>query len=268
MINPPDAVYNHRLVVADGCASALWLYWWVKSSEKERPPAVGFWRDAFGITRNHSPEAAAALAYMRDVFGAPQASVWARASYLAFCCVGYVALAGLMTLAAVEAGGGAVPMSLLAWFYGTAAVSMGIVVFVAWRWRRCFGSTKQRHLRAMRALPANLVAWAEEKPGEPEVRTPWWWLYSVSVIAALENWPVLVGRAGKIVGTGGLFLVPYLMWVHVRGTWGLAFDWFWALMWLAIGWQLPLDGLVKLAAWNGPGDFAIAVLRVGRRDYP
>ena len=229
---------------------------------------MGFWRDAFGVGPNRPAKNTAALGYVRDVFGASTATSATRYFYGASCGVAYLACASLGILNAIRASGGYVPVRVLAWLYmaSVAALAGGLVVSLYWRWR--FGSLSSRHRRALKSLSAGIVAWAKEKPGEPEARTPWWWLYSVSVIAALENWPAFVKRAAGVLFTCVLFLTQYLMWVGIRGTWGLAFNWFLVLLWLVVGWLLPLDGLVKLAPWNGPGDFALATLRVGRRDYP
>ena len=242
---------------------------------QERKGDMGFFRDAFGSASRRPDEATAALRYVRTVFGVPEVSRQARLVYLALCSIVYGAVTGFVVSGAILAGGdsAAAPwVTSTAWrlaagFYLVGVLAWAGVVSLAWRWRRSFGSTRQRHEMAIRSMTAEALASAKRgRSPAPETLTPWWWLYATTTIIAAENWPKFSLRAAKFVVGGAVLLTPFLWWLHIPGTWGLAFDWLLVLLWLAVGWLLPLDGLVKLAPWEGPGNFAVAVLRANMPD--
>lgn len=249
---------------------------------QERQGNRGFFRDAFGSASRRPDEATAALRYVRTVFGVPEASRRARLVYLVLCVIIYGAITGFVASEAILAGiaghsvGGesaAAPWATLtarrlpAGLYLVGVLAWAGVVGLAGHWRRGFGSTQQRHELAIRSMTAEALARAKHgRSATPETLTPWWWLYATTTVIAAENWPKFLLRAAKFVVGGAVLLTPFLWWLHIPGTWSLAFDWLLVLLWLAVGWLLPLDGLVKLAPWEGPGNFAVAVLRANMPD--
>ena len=251
-----------------------YLYLWGHKPQ-ERQGGMGFFRDAFGSASRRPDEATAALRYVRTVFGVPEASRRARLVYLVLCVIVYGAITGFVVSGAILAGGEAATAPwvtstarrLPAGLYLVSILAWAGVVSLARHWRRGFGSTQQRHEMAIRSMTAEALASAERgRSATPETLTPWWWLYATTTIIAAENWPKFLLRAAKFVVGGIVLLTPLLWWLHIPGTWSLVFDWLLVLLWLAVGWLLPLDGLVKLAPWNGPGDFALAVWRANLPD--
>lgn len=242
----------------------VWLYLWSHRS-RDKDGHMGFFRDAFGSAAQRSAEATAALRYVRDVFGAPGVRFRVRAAYLVSCCLAYVAYAGYILTGAVFASWPQAPHRS-AWEVFAGLYLLGAVSFVwctgmqLWWWRR-FGSAQRRH-----------TAWLRQREGclhlspAKDTKTPWWWLYATSFVVTAENWPAFMRRTGLVIFNLVVLLLMAFQWLHVPGTWGVVVGWSLAVLWLAVGWLLPLDGLIKLAPWDGPGDFAVMVLRANRAD--
>ena len=251
-----------------------YLYLWGHKPQ-ERQGGMGFFRDAFGSASRRPDEATTALRYVRTVFGVPEASRRARLVYLVLCVIVYGAITGFVVSGAILAGGEAAAApwaTFAAWrlpagLYLVSVLAGTGVVGLSWYWRRVSGSSRQRHEALMRSLTTEEMFCAKRDRGTtPEMLTPWWWLYATVWVIAAENWPKFVPRAAKFIVGGAVLLTPLLWWLHIPGTWSLVFDWLLVLLWLATGWLLPLDGLVKLAPWEGPGNFAVAVWRANLQD--
>lgn len=242
-----------------------WQYALSRRTE-DTTASLGFLRDAFGSAVQRAPEADAALKYVRAVFGAPGASYKTRLFYMLACALTYViCAAGTFTLAYL----GHQATHQAAWMFVSRLWIIGLALF-AWcigmqiSWRRRLGSARQRHEAVIRAIDVRCLN--DERTATPEKPTPWWWLYATTMAMIAENLGKFSGRAARLLVGGAALLVSIMLFMGAHGTLSSVVGWFLFLEWTSIGWLLPLDGLVKLASWNGPGNFAVAVLRANQPD--
>ncbi|WP_248885897.1 hypothetical protein [Acidithiobacillus acidisediminis] len=216
-----------------------------------------FWSDAF-LKDGRAGGRSLAQEFALSVFGEPDTHWWMRILYAVSAFCSYFSFACFMFVACLHAEGvTSIFVSIAVLFVISLAmlVTTGTLLL---RFTIKSGRLKER-VADFRSRH-DLALWRYAQSGEPS-ELPRWWLYGVStsdtVFRLLESaWPFVL----LFLALAG-FAFGFLSWVGAKPSFLAGTSWFILLLWMLIGWIMPMDGLVKLATWKGDGKFSEVLLR-------
>lgn len=209
-----------------------------------------FWKDACGNA--HRPRTLGQEFALR-VFGEPDAPKPIRGIYAAAAFLAYPLFSLFMLFECLFSEGLRTLFPFMAAFFVLSVLALGVTGILLLWFMAKYGSIMERVIEFWKT---------RAEPQEPETAPdlPVWWLYGVNKTDTLFRmislsrpfFLIFITMLGTIAG--------FLGWLGEPHSAEIVLAWTTLVLWLLIGWLLPLDAALKIAPWRGDGHFSRAVL--------